>query len=558
MLNDEQKYAAFEMRLNSVVSASPGSGKTKTLIARAEQKLDNLPTKSSIALITYTNTAADEIASRLTTHNTIFIGTIHKFCLEFILRPFSWIYSWKKPRIATYDELLNFIEINDTLNLTIDDLSLLRKTNDGTTDVNVDWDNNNNIFTVSELYYLYLESIGAIDFNEVLYRSYKLINENSFIATSLSNKFYEILIDEFQDTSNFQYSIFKIINDAGPATFFMVGDERQSIYRFAGALNSPFDYAKVDFDAEEKLLTKTYRSTNIIVNTYCSLFNNHPIIYNRTEYSDLDIPVIIQETNNQNHSFYLEYFINQLHIENEVPLNKIAILSARWFDSLNASRTLRRNYNVVGLGALPHHMRNINNSTYNLFRAIVQFMYYQSIGRLRTISRGIDLHSLENNLSYDEKAISIIQNSLLDRFYNLDFEVTLDVGLIQVAEIFNNIFEIDHFLFHELLDRISNDELPYWTLEKYFKTLSGVDGITINTIHQAKGLEFDAVILDQMNVGKIPYQFWDQTNGVYLPLTAESIDDGRKLFYVALSRAKKHLIVLHNWNPSMFIDVIRT
>jgi len=557
VLNEEQKYAAFEMHSNSVVSASPGSGKTRTLVARAEQKLDLLPPKTSLALITYTNAAADEIASRLVTHQPIFIGTIHKFCLEYILRPFSWIYSWNKPKIVSHDQLKNFIELNETMNLTIDDLNLLKKTVSGTIDTDVDWNNPNSIDTVASIYFLYLESIDALDFNEVLYRSYKVIDENSFIVTSLSNKFYEILIDEFQDTNDFQYSIFKRINNAGPSTFFLVGDERQSIYRFAGALDTPFDDAKEDFSAEEKLLTKTYRSTDIIVSTYCPLFDNHPPVDNRSEIRALNIPVIIQETNNDNHSYYLDHFINILHNEFEIPLKNIAILSVRWFDSINASRVLRRNYNVVGLGALPHHMRNINNSTYNLFRTIVHFMYYQTMGRLRAINRGIDLHSLENNLSYDDKTISLIQNKLLSEFYQLNMSDNLQEGLRQVANIFNNTFSIDHLLFEELLERISDNEIPYWSLEKYFKTLSGVDGITINTIYQAKGLEYEAVILDQMNVGKIPYQFWDSTNRIYLPLSGENIIDGRKLFYVALSRAKKHLIVLHNWRPSMFIEQIR-
>jgi len=68
MLNHLQKKAAFKNSGNTLVSASPGTGKTKTLIARAEHKLDSLPCKKTIALITYTNSAADEIASRLVSH----------------------------------------------------------------------------------------------------------------------------------------------------------------------------------------------------------------------------------------------------------------------------------------------------------------------------------------------------------------------------------------------------------------------------------------------------------------------------------------------------------
>ena len=109
----------------------------------------------------------------------------------------------------------------------------------------------------------------------------------------------------------------------------------------------------------------------------------------------------------------------------------------------------------------------------------------------------------------------------------------------------------------EIILRIDEKEKPFWKIEKYFKALSGVDGITINTIYQAKGLEYDAVILDQMNLGRIPHQRWDKVNKIYLPPTNDNIEDGRKLFYVAISRAKKHLIIIYNWNPSMFIKNIK-
>ena len=113
MLNPKQKRVAYELAGNTIVSASPGTGKTKTLVARAQRKLEFKPQHRSLALITYTNAAADEISARLHSDDkSIFIGTIHRFCLEFILRPFSWIYKWDKPRIITYDELKEFIESN--------------------------------------------------------------------------------------------------------------------------------------------------------------------------------------------------------------------------------------------------------------------------------------------------------------------------------------------------------------------------------------------------------------------------------------------------------------
>ena len=111
-----------------------------------------------MALITYTNAAADEIATRLVTHFPIFIGTIHRFCLEFILRPFSWIYNWNKPRILSYDELNNFIE-NNKLKLSIDELNLIKNDINGNINLNVGWNNINPIKKIARKYFLYLDSI---------------------------------------------------------------------------------------------------------------------------------------------------------------------------------------------------------------------------------------------------------------------------------------------------------------------------------------------------------------------------------------------------------------
>ncbi len=559
MLNRKQITAAYELENNVILSASPGTGKTRTLVARAANKLGKLPDSRSLALITYTNAAADEIANRLVTDKTIFIGTIHRFCLEFILRPFSWIYKWPKPRIVTFDELQCFIESSDDINIgssPIDELNRIKKDLKGKIVDIEDWAHVSPLRHVSEQYFAYLAGIKAIDFNELLFRSYKIISENKYIAVSLANRFFEILIDEFQDTNIFQYEIFKLIYRAGPSTFFMVGDQRQRIYRFAGAIDNAFSSAKGDFKAHADLLNITYRSTDNIVKAYCSLFEDHPKLQNDSQNKKLGYKIAFFKTDQSNYGNVITQCISKL-VEAKIPLSNIAILSARWTDSLNASRSLRTIFNVVGLGALPHSTRNLNNSTFQLLRVISRFHYSPSVSRLRAIKRAIELHALEHSLSIDDKTLLSIQNTIISRFQKLEFNKPMDLALSDFSISLAEVFGINHSTIEDIIQRIDSNELAFWTAEKYFKTLSGVDGITINTIHQAKGLEYDAVILDQMNVGRIPFQIWDRVNRLYLPATQESITDGRNLFYVAVSRAKKILIILHNWNASMFVSQLR-
>ena len=562
MLNDKQRKVVYKMPGNTIVSASPGSGKTKTLVSRAEHKLETIPFYKSLALITYTNAGADEIAFRLSDQdNKVFIGTIHRFCLEFILRPYGWVYGWYNPRVVTYDELKEFVETNADFDLgtsPFDELNKIKKTLDGNLDTTVDWNNSTDMQSVANAFYDFLQNKKAIDFNEILYRSYKIVTENDFVVTSIANKFYEISIDEFQDTNIYQYEILKAIQQKKMCTFFMVGDEKQRIYRFAGAIDKAFEKASIDFEAPIEILEVTYRSTSAIIKTYSSLFENHPELANESKYKDIDYKVLFKQTKKDDHDTILEglvgHFVNKANVE----LSEIAILSLQWRDALNVSKSLRSKFRVVGLGALPH--KSLNNSTFNLIRCLSKFSHSSTVRSLRIIRRAIDLHILENNLIIEETELNYIANCLISKFVQIDKTLSLTDGMIKLQKAFDTVFSVSHSAFSELLSLIDDDEVMQWTFEKYIETLSGVAGITINTIHQAKGLEYEIVVLNQINENKIPYQMYlGKKNGnyIYTNLTDESIEDGRTLLYVGISRAKAFLVVLHNWKPSMFIETLK-
>lgn len=560
MLNSKQKKVAFELTGNTIVSASPGTGKTKTLVARAQKKLESMPKHKQLALITYTNAGADEISSRLNVDDKeIFIGTIHRFCLEFILRPFSWIYKWNKPRIVTFDELNEFIDVNPVIDLgdnPLDELGKLKRLLNGELDKSVEWGNIESLEYIAEIYFDFLTSKNAIDFNEILYKSYKIVSENSFVSNSLANKFYEISIDEFQDTNIFQYEILKAINQTSICTFFMVGDEKQKIYTFAGAIDNAFEKASHDFNAVIENLEVTYRSTTNIINGYSSLFQNHPKLENESKYKNQNNKIIINEVANGDLSTYLKNTITHLIEKCNTSLSEIAILTTSWRDAFFISQLLRQKYHVVGLGALPH--RNIYSSTFALIRCLGKFNFVPTIRNLRVIRRNVEFHALENNILFTEKELTYSVNSLITKFKGLNFESTLLDGLNLLKSVLEEVFKIDNSDVQEIINSINNDEGLNWTLEKYFKTLSGIDGITVNTIHQAKGLEYEVVILNGVSENRIPYQRLLERRGwIYEPVTDQNLENGRTLLYVGVSRAKALLILIHNFRPSLFISTIK-
>jgi len=562
MLNPKQKKVAFELQGNTIVSASPGTGKTKTLVARAQKKMESMPKNKSLALITYTNAGADEISSRLYIEdNDIFIGTIHRFCLEFILKPFSWIYNWDKPRIVTFDELNEFIEINCEINLgkdPLEELGKLKRLLNGDLDKSIQFTNVESLEDIAELYYDFLRSKKAIDFNQILYRSYKIILENPFVSQSLANKFYEISVDEFQDTNIFQYEIFKAINAVNKCTFFIVGDEKQKIYQFAGAIDNAFDNASRDFEAVVENLDVTYRSTNNIIKAYSCLFSDHPKLQNESRYKNEDCKVVISVTSKDNNNDYIKKTIKTLIEKYKVPLSEIAILTTSWMDAYFISKALRKNYDVVGLGSIPH--KSSKSSTFSVIKCLSKFLFLPNIKNLRVIRRNIEFYALENNIILTEKELTHKINSLITGFSKINIQCSLNEGLNHLIILFEDIFKTNNSDIKEILNNIQDEEGDIWTFEKYLKTLSGIDGITINTIHQAKGLEYEVVLLNGVSENKIPYQKYlgkQGSNYIYEDLTDQNLENGRTLLYVGISRAKALLILIHNWKPSLFISEIK-
>jgi len=562
-LNTNQRKAVFELTGNTLITASPGSDKTRTLVARAIHNLDIIPKHKSIALITYTNSGADEIAARFIAERNVFIGTIHSFCLEYILRPFSWIYNWYRPCVISYEQRKKFFEENGDIDLEenfgqnkFDELGKIRKKPDGSLDRDVEWNHTIGIKAVADRYFNYQNDLKVIDFNEILFRSYFIVNKNEFVSKSLASKFFEILVDEFQDTNFYQYEILKSINQHSICSFFMVGDSKQRIFSFAGAIENSFEKAQIDFNAKNVELTEVYRSTNQIIKAYSVLFENHPIIENKSDFSDLNIKVSFVETTKANHQAYVENIIKQLLEKNDIKLSEIAILSTSWYAAFPISKVLRKKYNIVGLGALPH--KSISNSTISLLRILSKHYLTPEIRSLRGIKRNIDNHLLEYSLQFTQKELNKKTNELISQFLSIQPNVNIVNGIFNLKSIFDTTFNIDHSTFGEILDLISEEEKQKWDIGQYFKTLAGVDGINCNTIHKAKGLEFDVVILNEMNENKIPYQKCICRNPwTFQELTKEDIENGRTLFYVAVSRARKLLIVLHNWKPSMFVEMIK-
>lgn len=552
LLNDEQKLAVLDAANSILLTAPPGSGKTATLIARALSEYEVLPDNKMIALITYTNAGADEISNRIEYDSTkMFIGTIHSFCLNYILRPFGWKAGWRSTRIIQFSEMQEFVSTNfefSEINW-IEELGKIQLSLDGTLNQVINWNNRYSFETVASRYFEFLESRGAIDFNEVIRRSLRLIHDFEFIRNSLASKFHELLVDEFQDTSEFQYQIIKAICDGGMTTTFLVGDPRQQILTFAGYIEGGFDRVAKELGCKQYRLTKTYRSSNVITSSFQKLFPSDPGFENLSSVKDAGIPLQTISLQNTTHSIVIGRLIDAM-ISSGIKPNEIAILSTSWFDCLNISRDLRRRFRLSGIGALPH--RSVNSTGFSLLRSIFKYHTETNLRNFKTLKRNLSRYLKESNFEPANEDFQSIISGFIDEISKINESLSLSDGLRALKFGFESLLPIEHSVFDELFAREHDELFSQWTIQEYADALSGKDSIFVNTIHSSKGMEFDAVVMYCADEFKIPHQTWDRDRQMRLSLTADDEYTGRKLFYVAMSRSRKVLIITNHRNPSAF------
>lgn len=388
-LNPEQESAIFNE--NSVLLiACPGSGKTRTLTYKIAYELSNLKSnKQYIIAITYTNRAADEIKERIELlgidTKQLWIGTIHSFCAEWILKPYhmyieelkygytiinahdteSYLtslcipYASAKPKITYWDCQCFYFTSRGLV---------IKCTNSQKTE---------SVISIIKSYYQNLKEKKEIDFELILYYSYLLLKDNKSICKTLSHIFPFILVDEYQDTKELQYMILGAILETGNSSkAFIVGDPNQSIFSNLGG----FPMTKVDLEKntglhfDELSLTKNYRSSSRII----SYFNYFKTYNNTIEAvgKDKDYQSIIRYNKRVSINDLEDEIIRiiQFNIDEcGISPNEICILAPWWIHLSGLTRNLMARlpqYSFDGPGMAPF-ARDIDNFWYKLSRIIL-------------------------------------------------------------------------------------------------------------------------------------------------------------------------------------------
>ncbi|MCY8203418.1 MULTISPECIES: UvrD-helicase domain-containing protein [Bacillus] len=278
LLIDNEKYRReiIEQPIENsiVVHAGPGSGKTTLLIQRLKYIIENRKKSySGIACITYTNAAKDEIISRLQKEQIVppkefFIGTIHSFLYENVIKPYSHLLNQNEQFKVTPIGFVRGLkrEVGEMLNksqytITESELAAFES-------LGHDKDGRPYCFRgqippqVAKEWKKMLKQKGYIDQQTAIYVSYEILKNYEHIKKALSLRFPFILMDEYQDVTYYQDKVFSLLTHS---SFFCVGDANQSIFSFTGA--EPFIFTSKDKDEKFKRynLINNFRSTSNIV-----------------------------------------------------------------------------------------------------------------------------------------------------------------------------------------------------------------------------------------------------------------------------------------------------
>lgn len=283
---DPEQEAAIKCDGNVFLVACPGSGKTRALTYKIAYELSRLRSqKKRVIAITYTHRAADEIHERIEALGVdatqLWIGTIHSFCLEWILKPYG-IYHSELSRgfrvINSHDSeriLSELCELYQHPRITYYDCGFYFQ-KDGYVLSCVSEQKLDSVRAILKSYFEILSQNRQIDFELMLYYAWQLIEKRASISVLLSKMFPFVLMDEYQDTKAIQYAIVASIlkSGQGDTKTFIVGDPNQSIFQSLGG----FPIAAKEFGEMAAIelvrleLSKNYRSSKRIV-TYFGNFN---------------------------------------------------------------------------------------------------------------------------------------------------------------------------------------------------------------------------------------------------------------------------------------------
>jgi len=599
-LNNKQKEAVLETEGPCLVIAGAGSGKTKVLT----HKIAYLIAEKNIApwnilAITFTNKAANEMKERIEklvgdVAKDIWMGTFHSICVR-ILRKYidrigfdsSFLIFDTSDQRTLVKECLKVLNVDDKM---FTDRSVLAEISNAKNEM-LDPNQYSSKYAadfrrakIGEIYALYqkrLKENNAIDFDDIINYTIKILTENEDALEYYTEKFKYVLVDEYQDTNKAQFTLVTILASRyGNIT--VVGDNDQGIYSFRGADISNILNFEKDFPGTKIIkLEQNYRCTGNILKAANAVIKNNEAKYDKklwTENDEGNLPCIYQGDDEYDEARYIVEQINHLKTEEYFKYSDYAILYRMNSQSRAIEDILRREdipYKIIG--GLKFYERKEIKDAISYLRLIANTSDNISLKRIiNEPKRGIGKTSLDNieEISYQAgiSMYEVIKNAEqygLNRvfansreFIELIEEMRSKKEELEISELIklvlnksgytkalelentveaeSRIQNLDELLTvamefeEEFAENSLNDFLESITLSSDIDNLEeSEESVTLMTLHSAKGLEFPAVFLVGMEEGIFP--------GYKSIGEPKELEEERRLFYVGITRAKEYL-----------------
>jgi DNA helicase-2/ATP-dependent DNA helicase PcrA len=583
-LNKGQAEAVKHVKGPCIVIAPPGSGKTFVITQRTRYLIEECGINpANILVITFTKAAATEMKERFAKvmgkNTPVSFGTFHAIFFT-ILR---YAYGFKAENILRDEQRIEFLkEIIHKTEMEIDDetefisditseISLIKNDKislENYYSTNCPEDVFRNIYTE---YNNRLRRAKLIDFDDMLVFCYELFKERKDILNAWQTKYQYILIDEFQDINKIQYDIIRMLAEPNN-NLFIVGDDDQSIYRFRGAkpeimLNFEKDYT----NAKKVLLNTNYRSTKAIVDGAVRVIRNNKSRYDKkinTIHGD-GVPIVIKKFKDQNEE-NMEILKQILEYKNQGgEFSDIAILyRTNTQPRILIERLMEYNIPFKMRDALPNiyehwitkniisyiniatgsrerkeFLQIINRPKRYVSRECIDNMQI-SFENIREFYKDKDwMVERINKLEYDLKmltkmppyaAINYIRQAIgyeeylkeYAEFRRIKPEELIDI-LNEIQESAKNYKTYGEWFLH--MEEYGNE------LKEQVKNRNNNDNsVSLATMHSSKGLEYKKVFVIDANEGITPFR---------KAVVDSDLEEERRMFYVALTRAKEELFV---------------
>lgn len=609
-LNDAQKLAVKHGDGPLLILAGAGSGKTKTLTHRIAYLISvKHVNPSTILAVTFTNKAAKEMRKRLAnllgsnSEDRFFMpwmGTFHGICVKLLRIDGEHIGLSRNFVIYDEDDKQSLIR-NSIKQLSLDPKiikpqmvsSVISKSKNElidaeTYEATASYPNQKNIAKVYKKYEENRKKSGALDFDDLLTETIKLFSESPEIKDKWSRYFKYILIDEYQDTNNAQYTIVKHLVDKAK-NICVVGDDWQSIYSWRGA-----DYKNIlnfekDFNGAQVVkLEQNYRSTNNILKAAQNVITKNQNRTDKTLWTDSKTgePVHIHALRDESEEAH--FIVDRIYSQSSIKArtyDDFAVLYRTNAQSLvleKAFINFRIPYKIVG--STRFYDRKEIKDVISYLKFIYQNSDEVSFRRIINVpARSLGDSSLEKFMNFYLHSNSDILTALnmveqcegltprakksFMEFANIISKIKLNSENTNPGELISQIVKITNYKDYlddgseKSLDRIENigslisEAQNYATISDYLEEVSLMsstdaesenDKVTLMTLHSAKGLEFPVVFIAGLEEGILPHA------RVYDSGKNDDLEEERRLMYVGMTRARQELHLCYALSRSVF------